>query len=182
MPAYSYPTEEDSMFTHAMNHPRAALALAPIALFLAIGTASAASTVRIQSGVSGVHYGVSPASAQACQTGGAGNWVEADGVAVESGDLRKMSLSFSTPLVTDTFHAAMNLVGWRDLALVEFQDRDGAWHKVWAGQMAAPAPAFSQETCVEHRLPQKQAMQALRFTFRNGPGEIEVNHAALLGR
>jgi hypothetical protein len=165
------------MFTPTRSLP-ALLALS----FAAAATASAASTVRIQSGVSGVHYGTSPETAQACQAGNGGNWIEADGVAIESGDQRKMSLSFSTPLITDTFHAAMNLAGWRDLALIEFQDRDGGWQKVWEGRMAAPAPGFSQETCVEHRLPQKQVMQALRFTFRNGPDDIQVNHAALLGR
>jgi hypothetical protein len=169
------------MTVYSMHRSRAARVLAPLALLLALGTSSAASTVRIQSGVSGIHYGIAPVSAQACKAGSTGNWIEADGVAIESGEQRKMSLSFSTPLVTDTFHAAMNLAGWRDLALIEFQDRDGAWHKVWEGRMDAPAPGFSQELCVEHRLPQKQAMQALRFSFRKGPGEIDVNHAALLG-
>jgi hypothetical protein len=168
------------MTEHAMNRLRAALALAPTALFLAVGTPAAAA--QMESGASGIRYGTSAISAQACQAGSAGNWIEADGVAVESGDLRRISLSFSTPPTTDTFHAAMNLAGWRNLARIEFQDRDGVWHEAWEGRMAAPAPGFSQETCVEHRLPQRQAMQALRFTFRPAPDEIEVDHAALLRR
>jgi hypothetical protein len=37
-------------------------------------------------------------------------------------------------------------------------------------------------TCYEQKLPQKRVVQALRFTFRSAPGQIDVNHAALLRR
>jgi hypothetical protein len=47
--------------------------------------------------------------------------------------------------------------------------------------MQPPAPGFEQ-TCFEQRLPQKQVVQALRFTFRAAPGQVDINHAALLRR
>jgi hypothetical protein len=164
---------------HAMTRLRAALTLAPIALsFAAAGPASA--DVQIQTGVSGMNYGTATASALACRAGTAGSWLEANGVTVE-GAARRMSLTFSAPLATDTLRAAMNGAGARNLALVEIQGTDGVWHKAWEGQLAAPAPGF-EPTCFEQRLPQKQMVQALRYTFRSAQDQVEVNHAALLRR
>jgi hypothetical protein len=166
-----------------MNQIRIALALAPIALsFAAAAPACAQVQLQIQTGADGLYYGVSTVQAQACQAGSAGSWLEANGAAVESGDARRMTLTFGTPVATDTLHAAMNKVAQQALALIEVADADGNWHKAWEGQLAPPAPAFAQQTCYEHQLPQKQLVQALRFTFRAAPGPIEVNHAALLRR
>jgi len=172
------------MFAPATNRPCAALSLALIAASL--GAAAPGSAVgQIQSSVSGLHYGTSAAAELACNAGKpAGtkdSWVEANGAAVESGELRRMSLSFGDPIATDTFRAAMNDVGARDLALVEVQDADGGWRKVWEGRLSAPAPGFSQ-SCFEQKLAQKQVVRALRFTFRAAPGDIKVDHAALLRR
>jgi hypothetical protein len=165
-----------------MNQIRIARALAPIALsFAAAAPACAQVQLQINTGPDGLYYGVSTVQAQACQGGSAGSWLEANGVAVEGG-ARRMSLTFSTPVATDTLHAAMNKVAQQALALIEVADADGNWHKAWEGQLAPPAPAFAQQTCYEHQLPQKQLVQALRFTFRAAPGPIEVNHAALLRR
>jgi hypothetical protein len=159
---------------------RAGLTLALMAFFFA-GAAPAGATGQIQVSGSGMVYGISTVQVQACQAGSTGNWVEANGVTVEGAE-RRMSLTFSTPLATNTLHAAMNEAGARDLALVEFMDVDGVWRKAWEGQLDAPAPAFAQQTCYEHQLPQQQVVQALRFTFRAVPGRVEVNHAALLRR
>jgi hypothetical protein len=133
---------------------------------------------------SGIRYGVAPA--QDCTMGSTtpakGEWVEASGVAVEGGPVRRMSVSFDEAIATDTIHVAMNEAGSRALALVETQDADGGWHQAWEGRLAAPAPNFSDVFCFEPQLPRKQLVQALRLTFRDAPGQIDVNHAALLRR
>ena len=148
--------------------------------FAAAAPASAGDQIMIRTGVPGMSYGTATASAQACSGGAAGNWVEANGVAVE-GAARRMSLTFSEPLATDTFRAAINAAGSHDLALVEIQGTDGIWHKAWEGQLAAGAPGF-ENMCFENRLPQKQMVQALRFSFRQAQDVIHVDHAALLRR
>jgi len=136
----------------------------------------------------GVHYGSAPAlDCKAIgKTGAAGNWVEANGAATAfsatpSGATAQVSLSFSQPVATDMLHATMNGAGARGLALVEVQDTKGEWHKAWEGKMTPPAPGFEQ-TCFETPLSKKQVVQGLRFGFRPGPDQIEVNHAALLRR
>jgi hypothetical protein len=133
---------------------------------------------------SGIRYGVAPA--QDCTVGSAapaqGKRVDASGVAVEGGDVRRISVSFDEAVATDTIHVAMNEAGSRALALVEIQDGDGGWRKAWEGRLAAPAPNFSEVACFEPKLPQKQVVQALRLTFRDAPGQIDVNYAALLRR
>jgi hypothetical protein len=125
------------------------------------------------------------------KTAAAGNWVEANGVATafsstQSGSAppsatAQVSLSFNQPVATDMLHATMNGAGARGLALVEVQDTKGDWHKAWEGKMTPPARGFEQ-TCFEQKLPQKQTVQALRFGFRPGPEQIDLNHAALLRR
>lgn len=169
------------MPTTAMNTLRAALALAPIVLSLAAAPASAVDQMRLS--VSGVRYGIAPAldCNQTGKTAPQGSWVEANGAAVEGGPPRRVHLSFGEPVATDTFRTAMNGEGTRDLALVEFQGTDGAWHKAWEGELGAPNANFAQ-TCFEQRLPEKQVVQALRYTFRAGPGQVDLNHAALLRR
>lgn len=149
--------------------------------FTATAPASAADQMQIRTGTTSISYGTGTASAQACRAGTAGDWLEANGSGVEGGEARRMSLIFSTSPATDTFRAAMNGAGARDLALVEIQGADGVWRKAWEGRLAAPAPGFEQ-TCFEQRLPQKQVVQALRFTFRRAQDEIQVDHAALLRR
>jgi hypothetical protein len=155
----------------------------PAMIALALAAAApvfAAGQIVIRTSGTGINYGTATASAQACRAGTAGNWLEANGSGVE-GPNRRMSLIFSTAPATDTFRAAMNGAGARDLALVEIQGADGVWRKAWEGQLAAPAPGF-EPTCFEQRLPQKQAVQALRFTFRQAQDEVHVDHAALLLR
>jgi hypothetical protein len=151
------------------------------ALLLASLTLSC--TVTAQVVTTGVRYGVAPAldCKQISKAAAQGSWMEANGVAVEGSPGRRMSLSFKEPIATDMIHATMNEVGSRDLALVETQGADGGWQKAWEGQLRPSAPGFEQ-TCFETRLPQKQVVQALRFTFRSAPGQIEVNHAAVLRR
>jgi hypothetical protein len=162
------------MPAHLMKRLRAALSLALIAL------SSAASA---QDTATGVRYGVAPA--QDCKVGSKaaaqGGWIEANGVAIE-GPARRMKLSFNDRVTTDTMHVAMNKLGSRDLALVEIQDARGDWHKAWEGQLMQAAPGFDDVFCFEQQLPQKQVVQALRFTFRAAPGQVEVNHGALLRR
>jgi hypothetical protein len=149
------------------------------ALLLACLTLSCAATAQETS--SGISYGIAPAldCKDVSKTAPQGNWVEANGVGTEFGAVRRANLSFSDPVATDTFHAMMNGAGARALALVEIQDAQGGWHKAWEGKMQPPAPGFEQ-TCFEQKLPQKQVVQGLRFTFRSAPGQIELNHAALL--
>jgi hypothetical protein len=162
---------------------RSALLLVSLALaFAAAAPATAAG--EIQSGASGIHYGVSTTPTPGCTLGKAAitrNWLEANGVAVEGGPPRRMRLDFGTPTVTDTVRVAMNEVGFRDLALIEIEDTKGGWHTIWEGHMGATTPGFPQ-SCYENQFGDKQVVQALRFTFRDAPGEIEVNHAALLRR
>jgi len=165
------------MTAHAMHRLGAVCTLALIAL-------SGAATAQ----GAGVRYGSAPAldCKAISKTAVTGNWVEANGTATAfsstpSGATAQVSLSFSQPATTDMLHATMNGAGARGLALVEVQDTKGEWHKVWEGKMQPPAPGFEQ-TCFEQRLAQKQAVQGLRFGFRPGPEQIEVNHAALLRR
>lgn len=166
------------MTAHAMRRLRAALPLVLIAL-------SCAATAQDTGGIS---YGSAPAldCRQLSKNAATGNWVEANGVgteysATEAGAILVSSLSFSDPVATDMLLAALNGTGARNLLRVELQDTKGNWHKAWEGKMQPPAPGFEQ-TCFEQQLPQKQLVQGLRFTFRNAPGRIEINHAALLRR
>jgi hypothetical protein len=167
------------MLPHALNRSRAALTLALITLSCT-ATAPAGADTPIKTSITGMNYGTAGKSAQACTAGTAGDWLEANGAGVE-GPIRRMSLIFSTAPTTDTFRAALNGAGARDLALVEMQGADGVWRKAWEGRMAPPAPGFEQ-SCFEQRLPQKQVVQALRFTFRQAQDVIQVDHAALLRR
>jgi hypothetical protein len=162
------------MHAPAMNRWRAALTLALIAL---------SCTAAAQDTAGGIRYGVAPAMdcKDISKTAAKGSWVEANGSGVEFGATASARAIFSDPVATDTLHASMNGVGARALALVETQDAQGGWHKVWEGTMQPPAPGFEQ-TCFEQRLPQKQVVQALRFTFRAAPDQVELNHAALLRR
>jgi hypothetical protein len=150
---------------------------------LALSFAAAApafAQMQIKTGAGGIAYGTNGASAQACTAGAAGDWIEANGAGVE-GPMRRMTLIFSAALTTDTFRAALNNAGSRDLALIEIQGADGVWRKAWEGQLPPLAPGFAQN-CDEHRLPQKQVIQALRYTFRQAQDPVHVDHAALLRR
>lgn len=154
---------------------------------LALALAALACAAAAQDG-GGVAYGAAPAldCGQADKSAAQGSWVEPNGVATQfsasgSGAIRMVSLSFGDPVATDMVHAAMNGVGARNLALVEFQDAQGGWHKAWEGRLRPPAPGAGP-TCFETRLPQKQVVQGLRFSFRMAPGQVEINHAALLRR
>jgi hypothetical protein len=167
------------MTTYPLNCLRAAFTLALIALSCA-AAAPASAEMQIKTGVGGISYGTNGASAQACMAGAAGNWIEANGAGVE-GPMRRITLIFSTAPATDTLRAAMDGAGARDLALVEIQGADGVWRKVWEGQVAGPAPGF-ENTCQEHKLPQKQVVQGVRYTFRQAQDEVHVDHAALLRR
>jgi hypothetical protein len=170
------------MSAHTLNRSRAAWALALTTLAIA-AAAPASAADQVRSSASGLGYGPSAATELACKTSklatAKDHWVEANGTSVEGGDTRRMTLIFSDPVTTDTFHAAMNDVSARELALVEIQDAKGSWSKAWQGRLPAPAPGFEQ-SCFEQKLAQKQAVKALRFSFRVAPGQIEVNHAALL--
>jgi hypothetical protein len=160
---------------------RAALPLTLSLLVLSFAaTAPASAAGQTQTGITGINYGTNGASAQACRAGAAGNWLEANGSGVE-GPGRRMTLSFSTAPTTDTFRAALNDAASRDLALIEIQGADGVWRKAWEGQLPPLAPGFAQN-CSEHRLPQKQVIQALRYTFRQAQDTVQVDHAALLSR
>jgi hypothetical protein len=184
MPPFSNPIDEENMSAHTMRGLRAACTLGLIAL-------SCAATA--QDTGAGVRYGAAPAldCKAISKTAAPGNWVETSSVATafsstQSGSApssatAQVRLSFSNPVTTDMVHASMNAAGARGLALVEVQDTKGDWHKAWEGKMAPPAPGFEQ-TCFEQKLAQKQAVQALRFSFNPGPGQVEVNHAALLRR
>jgi hypothetical protein len=162
------------MTTYPLNRLRAAFTLALITL-------SSAAAAQDTSG--GIRYGVAPAldCKDVSKTAAPGSWVEANGIATEFGPTIRARVDFSNPVATDTFHAMMNGAGARALALVEIQDTKGSWQKAWEGTMQPPAPGFEQ-TCFEQKLPQKQVVQALRFTFRPAQDEVEVNHAALLRR
>jgi hypothetical protein len=163
-------------------HTALPLALSALLLGAAI-PANAAGEVR--SSANGLYYGPSAATETACKASklaaAADRWIEANGVSVETGDKRRLQLIFIPELSTDAFHIAMNEAGSNGLALVEIQDADGGWRKVWEGQMPPPAAGFGR-VCLERQLEKKQVVRALRFTFRNEPGGIEVNHAALLRR
>jgi hypothetical protein len=151
--------------------------------FLALSFAAAApasAQMQIKTGDTGISYGTNGPSAQACRPGTAGDWLEANGSGVE-GPGRRMTLIFSTAPTTDTFRAALNDAASRDLALIEIQGADGVWRKAWEGQLPPLAPGFAQN-CDEHRLPQKQVIQALRYTFRQAQDAVQVDHAALLRR
>jgi hypothetical protein len=158
----------------------AALPLSFAFLALSFAAAAPAAADQTQTSITGINYGTNGASAQACRAGTAGNWIEANGAGVE-GSSRQMTLIFSTAPTTDTFRAAMNGAGARNLALIEVQGTDGVWHKAWEGRMAPPAPGF-EPTCYEQKLPQQLVLQGLRFTFRQAQDEIHVDHAALLRR
>jgi hypothetical protein len=168
------------MSEHA-KHPLCA-ALALLSMMLAAVPARAGG--EFQSSAGGLHYGIGGPSSTACQAGkppAPGDWIEANGIAVESGDTRRMSLSFGEGLATSAYRVAMNDAAARHLALVEVQDGGGAWHKAWEGKLAALSPNFAS-TCFEQPLQGKQVVQALRFTFRQGGGDVQVDHAALLRR
>jgi hypothetical protein len=158
----------------ATTRLRAALTLALIAL---------SCNAAAQDTAGGIRYGVAPAMdcREIGKTAAKGSWVEANGSSVEFGAAVRARAIFSDPVATDMLHASMNGVGARTLALVETEDPQGGWHKVWEGTMQPPAPGFEQ-TCFEQRLPHKQLVQALRFTFRATAGQVDVNHAALLRR
>jgi hypothetical protein len=157
-----------------MNELRAALTLALVTL---------SCTAVAQDTAGGIRYGVAPAMdcKDISKTAAKGSWVEANGSGVEFGATSTARAIFGDPVATDMLHASMNGVGARALALVETQDAQGGWHKVWEGKLQPPAPGFEQ-TCFEQQLPQKQVVQALRFTFRATPGQVDINHAALLRR
>ncbi|CAH0166493.1 hypothetical protein SRABI118_00892 [Massilia sp. Bi118] len=157
-----------------LNRLHAAFTLALISL---------SCTAAAQDTPGGISYGSAPVldCREVSKIAARGNWAEANGVGTEFGAVRRANLRFSDPIATDTFHATMNGAGARALALVEIQDTKGAWHKAWEGKMQPPAPGFEQ-TCFEQKLPQKQVVQGLRFTFRSAPGQVEINHAALLRR
>jgi hypothetical protein len=166
---------------NALIFRRAALPLTLSLLALSFaGQAPAAAEMQIKTGDTGINYGTNGPSAQACKPGTAGNWTEANGASIE-GPGRRMTLVFSTAPSTDTFRAALNNAASRDLALIEIQGADGVWRKAWEGQLPPLAPGFAQN-CDEHRLPQKQVIQALRYTFRQAQDEVHVDHAALLRR
>jgi hypothetical protein len=150
-------------------------------LAFSFATAAPASAAdQTQTSITSINYGTNGASAQACRPGTAGNWLEANGTSVE-GPIRRMTLIFSAAPTTDTFRAALNDAASRDLALIEIQGADGVWRKAWEGQLPPLAPGFAQN-CDEHRLPQKQVIQALRYTFRQAQDPVHVDHAALLRR
>jgi hypothetical protein len=150
---------------------------------LALALITLSCTAMAQDTSGGVRYGVAPAldCRKISKIAGRGNWAEPNVVATEFGTTRVVRLSFSDPVATDTMSVAMNEVGFRDLARIDIEDTKGAWHTIWEGHMGAGAPGFPQ-TCYENQFAGKQAVQALRLTFRNAPGQIEVNHAALLRR
>jgi hypothetical protein len=150
---------------------------------LALALMTLSCTAMAQGSSGGVRYGVAPAldCATISKTAARGSWVEPNGVGTEFGMMRLVRLSFSDPVATDTIRVAMNEVGFRDLALIDIEDTKGGWHTIWEGHMAATAPGFPR-SCFESQFANKQIVQALRFTFRNAPGEIDVNHAALLRR
>lgn len=166
------------MTAYPQNRLRAAFTLALITLSCA--ATAPASADQTQTSITGINYGTNGASAQACRAGTPGKWLEANGSGIE-GPGRRMTLSFSTAPTTDTFRAAMDGAGARNLALVEIQGADGGWRKVWEGRLPPPAPGFEQ-TCQEHKLPQKQVVQGVRYTFRQAQDEVHVDHAALLQR
>jgi len=162
------------MTAHAMRCLRAACTLWLITL-------SCAATAQESTG--GVRYGAAPAldCKAISKTAAPGKWIEANGVATAFSSTLQVRLSFNQTVSTDMVHASMNGAGARGLALVEVQDTNGGWHKAWEGKMLPPAPGFEQ-TCFEQKLAQKQAVQALRLSFRPAQEQIEVNHAALLRR
>ena len=162
-----------------MNRPYAAAVLLLMALPC---IADAGANAR------GVSYGAAPAldCRDISNTATPGNWQEGNGVttaftSTPSGTMLQIRLGFEEPVATDMLHAAMNGTGARELALVEVEDTKGVWHKAWEGKLPPPAPGFEQ-TCFEQKLAQKQTVWGLRFTFRDAPGQIEINHAALLRR
>jgi predicted outer membrane protein len=148
-------------------------------IFALAAPATAADQIQVTG--TGISYGASDVQMQACPKVSAMSWVEANGAAIENAS-RRMSLTFSEPLATDTYQASMNLAASRDLALVEIAGVDGVWHKTWEGQLQPAAPGFDKQTCFEQRLQQKQVVAALRFTFRSAQDHVGVNHAALLRR
>jgi hypothetical protein len=176
---------------------RSALALACLAMLCACSrldggqdlASGAAAIQRLAAGgeaqvSSGIHYGTMEAPAPACRSGdavaAAGEWIEASGSSVAFDRWRRISLSFGGPLAADSLRASLNRAGVNALDTVEFQDGKGAWHKIGEGPLRIPAEGRCDQVWFEQQLGRQQVVQALRFTFRAGPGEVGVGNAALL--
>jgi hypothetical protein len=133
---------------------------------------------------SGIHYGAMDAPAPECQAGetaaAAGEWIEASGSSVEFHGGRRLTLSFGGPLAADTLRASLNRAGVNALDTVEFSDGRGAWHKIGEGPLRIPAEGRCGQVWLTQQLGHRQIVQAVRFTFRAGPGEVGVGNAALL--
>lgn len=91
------------------------------------------------------------------KTAAPGNWVEANGVATAFSSTQSGSApSGATAQVRLSFS-----------------------HPVTADMVHA---SMNGAGALGLKLAQKQAVQALRFSFNPGPGQVELNHAALLRR
>jgi hypothetical protein len=145
------------------------------------GQELASGAVRVSSGI---HYGAADAPASECRVGepavAAGLWIDASGSSVEFYGGRRLSLSFGGPLAADSLRASLNRAGVNALDTVEFQDGKGAWHKVGEGPLRVPADGKCELVAFEQQLGRREIVQAVRFTFRAGPGEVGVGNAALL--
>jgi hypothetical protein len=177
---------------------RSALLLACLAMLSACGRLDAgqdlagdAAAIRSQLGAagevqvsSGIHYGTAEAPAPECRVGdadaAAGQWIDASGSSVAFDRWRRITLSFGGPLAADSLRASLNRAAVNALDTVEFEDGKGAWHKVREGPLRIPAEGKCDQVWLEQPLGRQQIVQALRFTFRAGPGEVGVGNAALL--
>lgn len=148
---------------------------------LDMGHNLAAGEVQVSSGI---HYGTMEEPALECRVGEAGTadgqWIDASGSSVEFYGGRRLTLSFGGQLAADTLRASLNRAGVNALDTVEFQDGRDTWHKVGEGPLRVPAEGRCDQVWFAQPLGRKQVVQAVRFTFRAGPGEVGVGNAALL--
>jgi hypothetical protein len=165
---------------------RPALLLASLAMLCAcsrldMGHNPAAGEVQVSSGI---HYGAMEEPAPECRVGengtADGQWIDASGSSVEFYGGRRLTLSFGGQLAADTLRASLNRAGVNALDTVEFADGKGTWHRVGEGPLRVPAEGRCDQVWFAQQLGRQQIVQAVRFTFRAGPGEVGVGNASLL--
>jgi hypothetical protein len=104
------------------------------------------------------------------------NWLTASETAAEPGNSYVWIFTFDTPATTRALHVALNPQGLRDLEKVETRNARGEWNE--AGPIARhDAPAACEFVWLEQELSGARQVEALRLTFRQGPGTIKVANA-----
>jgi hypothetical protein len=108
-----------------------------------------------------------------------GNWLTSSKAAGEPGHPFVYVYSFDTPATTHTVRIGLNRQALQTLEKVETRDARGAWSE--AGPAARrEAPAACEYVWLEQELTGAQQVEALRLSFRPGPGTIKAGDAGLL--